>query len=49
MLIEFRVALKNSLNRINFKEKPLGVYKRFKYFYILSRLLKVNIYIKGLS
>ena len=48
MLIEFKIALKNSLNRINSKEKPLGIYKRSKYFYILNRLLKVNIYIKGL-
>ena len=47
--MEFRVAPKNSLNRINSKEKPLGVYKRSKYFYILSELLKINIYIKGPS
>ena len=49
MLIELRVALKNSLNRINLEEKFLGIYKRSKYFYILSKLLKVNIYIRGLS
>ena len=48
MLIKFKVALKNSLNKINFKEKSLGIYKRSKYFYIVSRLLKVNIYIRGL-
>ena len=49
MPIEFRVAPKNSLNKINSEEKPLGVYKHSKYFYILSGLLKVNIYIRGLS
>ena len=49
VLIESRVALKNSLNKINFKKKPLGVYKHSRYFYILNKLLKVNIYIKGLS
>ena len=44
-----RVALKNSLKRINSKEKPRGVYKRLKYFYILAKFLIVNIYKNSLS
>ena len=33
---------------MNSKEKPLNIYKYFKYFYILSKLLIVKIYISGL-
>ena len=46
---EERVALKNSLNRINSEENPQGIYKRLNWAYILIGFLIIKIYRSGPS